>query len=132
MEEQVNDAASKVGLLNGEVAFNKSLGTVLERLQAIQRTLDLAQRATLDDRLLAAVDLLGQVEEDLASLSVSRSTRVAGVLGAKITDLREHVIEKLTRCWKTFVNVNSARSSIVINQHSKRMPLIFIPLVHTK
>lgn len=132
LDEEFNDAASKVNLLNGEVAFNQSLGTVLERLQAIQRTLNLAQRASLDDRLLEAVDLLGQVEEDLASLWVSRSTRIAGVLGAKLADLREHVIEKLTKCWKDFVHVDPARSSIAIKQNSQSTLLLCNSLPFTK
>lgn len=125
MEEQVNDAASKLNLLNGEVAFNKSLGTLLQRLQAIQRTLDLTQRATIDDQLLEAVSLLGQVEADLASLSIAQSTRVASILAAKVTDLREHVIEKLTKCWSVFIQVDSARSSISINQHPEGTPSLF-------
>ena len=114
LEGQVNDAASKVDLLNGEVAFNKILGGTLERLQAIRRTLVLIQRAAFDNRLLEAVDLLSQVDGDLESISISRSTRVAGVLGAKIADLRNHVIERLTDCWNSYVKVDTPTSSITI------------------
>lgn len=116
LEDQVNDAASKVGLLNGEVSFDKSLGGTLERLQAMQRTLNIVQGAILDSRLLEAVDLLGQVEGEFDSIPVSRSTRVAGVLGAKITDLRNDVGEKLIDCWKAYIGLDSARSSIRITQ----------------
>lgn len=116
LEDQINDAASKVGLLNGEVSFDKSLGGTLERLQAMQRTLNAVQAAILDGRLLEAVDLLGQVEGEFDSIPVSRSTRVAGVLRAKITDLRNDVGEKLIDCWKAYIGVDSARSSIRITQ----------------
>ena len=119
LEEQLNDAASKVHLLNGEVAFNKSLGATLERLQAIQRTLDLIQRATLDNRLLETVDLLCQVDGDLESMSISQTTRVAGVLGAKIADLRRHVIEGLIMCWNNYVNADTSTSSVKITQRSE-------------
>lgn len=116
LEELVNDAASKVGLLDGEVAFNKSLGATLERLQAVQRTLDLVQRAILDGRLLEAVDNLGQVEGELDSIPVPRSTKVAGVLRARIADLQNDVVQKLRSCWNAYICVNQARSSIKITR----------------
>ena len=116
LEEQVNDAISKLGLLNGEVAFNTSLGATLEGLQAIQRTLDLVRRAILAGRLLEAVDLLGQVVEELDSIPVPQSTRVASLLGAKVTDLRNDVVEKLIGCWKAYICVETARSSIKISR----------------
>ena len=115
LEGKVNDATSKVGLLNGELAFNKSLGATLERIQAVQRNLDLIQEAIWAGQLLESVDLIGQVEEGLKSISVPRSTRLAGVLGARVADLRNDVVEKLTDCWKAYVCVDSAKSSIKIS-----------------
>ena len=112
LEEQVNDATSKLGLLNGELAFNESLRATLEEVQATQRTLDLVQRAIVAGRLLEAVDLLEQVGGELDSIPVSRSTRVAGILGLKAADLRNDVVKKLTDCWKVYICVDSARSSI--------------------
>ncbi len=122
LDGKVNDATSKVGLLNGELAFNNSLGATLESLQAIQRTLELIQRAILDGRLREAVDLIGQVEEELNSIPVPRSTRVAGVLGAKISDLRNETVERLTDCWKAHVCVDAVRSSIKISRSLKSRP----------
>ena len=114
LEEQVNDATSKVRLLNGELAFNDSLGRILERVQAIQRTLDLVQETLLAGQLLETVDFLRQVEEELNSKPVPRGTRVAGVLGTKVADLRNDTVEKLIDCWKAYVCVDSTRFSIKI------------------
>ncbi len=125
LEEQVNDATSKLGLLNGEVAFNKSLGATLEGVQAIQRTLDLVQRAILAGRLLEAVDLLGQVVGELESIPVPRSTRVAGILAAKVADLRNDAVENLTDCWKAYICVDPARSSIKVSRSLKGRSLPF-------
>ena len=126
LEEQVNDATSKLELLNGEVAFNNSLGATLEGVQAIQRTLDLVQRAILAGRLLEAVDLLRQVAEELDSIPVPQNTRVASVLGAKVADLRDDVVEKLIGCWKAYICVGSARSSIKISRSlNGRSPALF-------
>ena len=127
LEEQVRDATSKVGLLNGELAFNKILEAMLERVQAIQRTLELLQRAILDGQLLESVELLEQAERGLDSITVPRSTRVAGVLDARVADLRNDVVEKLTGCWKAYVCVDSARSSIKISRILNGRSLAFSP-----
>ncbi len=106
-------------LLNGEVAFNESLGAILARLQAAQRTLDLVQRSTLNDRLLEAVNLLERANEESSFLSTTKSTRVSGVLEAKVTDLRNHIVEKLSACWKGYIDIKSAENSIRIGQRVK-------------
>lgn len=121
LEEEANDAASKVDLLNGEIAFNKSLGDLLEQLRAIQRTLDLVQRAALDDNLLEAVDLLAQIDEKLASLSVTTNTRISSVIGAKVSDIRSHVVRKLTDSWNSYIYVDSRKASIQIRQKMQGM-----------
>ena len=115
-EEKVNDATSKVQLLNGELAFNSSLRARLENVQAIQRTLDLVQQAIVNGRPLEAVDLVIQAEGKIGSELAPRSTRVASILGAKVDDLRNDMVEKLTDCWKAYVCVNPARSSIKISR----------------
>ena len=88
----------------------------MERIQAVQKTLDIVQRATLDNQLTKAVDLLAQVRGDLATVSVSRSTRVLGLLEAKITDLQEHVGAKLIERWNAYVHIDSTKSAIIIGQ----------------
>lgn len=114
LEEQVSDAANKVRLLDGEVHFNTVLGEILERLQATRGTLNLVQRATSDGRLSEAVNLIMQADEELSSTPVSQNTTVAGVLAAKITELRKDVVERLTCCWQACIHVDMARPSIRI------------------
>ena len=63
---------------------------------------------------MEAVEWLGQVEGELDSTPLPRSTGVAGILGAKVTDLRNDLVEKLTDCWKAYICVDRARSSIKI------------------
>ena len=116
LEWKLDDATSKVGLLQGELAFSKSLGATLERLQALRRTLDGVQQAVLAGRLLEAVNLIEQVEDDLESIPVPRSTRVAGVFSAKVDDLRNDVVEKLTGCWKVYICVDVDRPLVKISR----------------
>ena len=122
LQDQVKDASRKVGLLHGELVFNKSLEAKLEKVQAIQKSLDLVERALLDDRLLECVDLIRQVEEELDPISVPRISRVADALGARATDLRDDVVEKLTGCWKAYISVDAARSSIKISRNLSGRP----------
>ena len=98
------------------MTFNKCLEATLEGVQAIQRTLNDVRIAILDGQSLQAVDLVGQVEGQLDSIGVPRSTRVAGVLDAKIANLRNDVLERLTDCWKARICVDSARSAIKISR----------------
>ena len=114
LEEQLDDATKKVDLLNDEIVFRKSLEVTLERLQEIQRTLDLVQRATLDEDLVGAVALLWQVDEGFSSLSAAKSTRISAVLEAKVTDLRSHTKEKLTACWYRHVLIDPTKPAIRI------------------
>ena len=95
----------------------------MERLQAVQKTLDVVQRATLDDQLTKAVDVLAQVRGDLATVSVSRSTRVLGLLEAKITDLRDHLGAKLIECWNAYIHIDSTNSAITIGQVPECKPV---------
>ena len=127
LEERVNDATSKVSLLDGEVAFNESLAATLGEIQAIQKTLDLVLRAILAGQLLEAVDLLGQAEEAFEFTLLPRSTKAAGVLGAKIADLRSDVVEKLTDCWKAHIFVDAARSSLKISPNPNGGFLRYFP-----
>ena len=128
LEEQVNDATSKVRLLNGELAFSESLGRILERVQAIQRTLDLVQETLLAGKLLEAVDFLRQVKDELVSVPVPRGTRVAGVLDTKVADLRNDIVKQLIDCWKAYVCVDSTRFAIKISSSlNGRSPAVSTP-----
>lgn len=120
LDEQVVDAASKVDLLNEELAFNTSLAATLERLQSLRQTLDLIQRALLDDRPLEAVDLFKGAQNELSSSSFSGTARIAAVLSSKITNLQVEVTESLTRHWKSYFHVDTAGRKIQIGRASDR------------
>ena len=121
MEEKVQDATTKVELLNGEIAFNKSLRATLEQFQAIQQSLDLVQRAATDDRLAEAVERFVEIVPKIASLPTSGATRVSGILEAKVSDLRDYVKKRLIDCWNHYIRIDSAESSIGIRPKADGM-----------
>ena len=108
----MSDATKQVELLHGEIAFNKSLRTALERFQAIQLSMELVQRATTDHRLIEAVDILVQIGHENALSPTSGATRVSGMLEAKVTDLQGYVKQKLIDCWNRYFVIDSVESSI--------------------
>lgn len=114
LEEEANDAANKVALLDKELAFNQGLATTLDRLQALRHTLDSIQSAILDDQLLHAVDLLRNAKESVASTHVLRTATVAVVFRSRIIDLRKETAEKLISCWDEYINVDTDACCITI------------------
>lgn len=126
----MDDSANKVALLNGEVHFNNDLLALLEGLQAVQKSLDLVQRLTLDDRWLEAVELFNKAGQDLSSLSMSNSTRISGILEAKVADIRSHLVKKLSACWKAYITVDPAKFSIRLKQTVKGAEIRCLLICH--
>lgn len=112
---QVNDATSKVDLLKEEVAFNETLAKALENIRDFQQTLGLAEDAIRNDGFSDAVDLLKKAEGELLNVRVNRDPKVAGLLHAKIQDLRYTILGSLSDCWRNLLCVDSASSTITIN-----------------
>ena len=120
LQTAADDAAAKVGLLNGEVAFNKTLASTLERINELRSTLDSVQGAILDYRLLDAVALFQVAERQLGSIQVGRNTRPAELLGAKIADSRIALEKALTECWDSIIHIDATNSMISIQNEADR------------
>ena len=106
-------------LLNAEISFNASLGTILERFGAIQQTLDAVRRATLDGDLTGAVQRLKQADEAFMSLSAAQPTKLFAILEGKVTELRNYVKEKLRDRWKYHILIDATKPSICVRQESE-------------
>ena len=119
----MQDAASKVNLLNGEVIFNEMLAETLVQIQTIRSTLTSVQEAALNDHLVASVDLLENAENELQTLRSRDHARIAEVLRAKALDLRKGVIETLTECWNALIRVDVNSQTITINHDIQRKPI---------
>ncbi len=123
-QDQVNDAASKVRLLQNEIVFNESLGKTMERILVVRRTLDRIQEAVLGNKLFEAAGLLDQGDAEISSLRECQNSRVAGVLRARIADLRQDVVTSTRECWSKLVCINTATSTITIKQQLEGMTLV--------
>ncbi|KAL9126076.1 MAG: hypothetical protein Q9217_004820 [Psora testacea] len=116
LEEGVADAAGKVRLLESELLFNNSLEVTLERLQALRSQLDQIQRAVVENNLPTAVELIGSVGDDIASLTPSPNSRVAAAFSSNRADLRSDVTQKLTNCWMAYLHIDRDQPSIRIRE----------------
>jgi centromere/kinetochore protein ZW10 len=80
---RVQDAASKVGLLNNEIAYNESLARVIEQLRDISTLLDSAQDAAVRGHVMYAIERLEDVDGAFKNLGRFGNTRVVAVLKGK-------------------------------------------------
>ena len=120
LQTVVRDSKAKVDLLNGEVIFTEVLAGTLQQVHEIRYILDCVQNAALDYRLVDAVTLLKEAELQLGSLKACRNTRLAGLLKAKIEDLRTTVGNALGECWESIIQVDFKNSLISIQRESNR------------
>ena len=123
LQASVQDAGSKVNLLNGEVIFNEMLAETLAQIQTIKHTLTSVQEAALNDRLVESVGLLENAENELQMLRSRDHARIAEILRAKALDLRKGVIETLTECWNALVRVDVNSQTINISHEIQRKPI---------
>ena len=127
LQDQQNDAASKVQLLQDEVVFNETLATTLKRLLSVRETLDRIKEAILNEDLIEAVVKLDQGDVEIGSLRESQKTRVAGLLGTKLVDLRQDAVSSTEKCWNKIICVDTERPMITLRQQIEGMRCLIPP-----
>lgn len=125
LQDQVNDAANKVDLLQEELAFNETLARTLGIIRGLRQTLCLVEKAVQNSDFLAAEKFLEKAEDELAKVLASQNPKVAGLIQAKIADLRYAVVESLTDFWKILVQVDHTDLSISIKDQIQRRYFTF-------
>ena len=121
LQGQVKDAANKVALLEGELAFTKTLISVFERIDKLRQVLASIERAILEDQVVDLSDVLIQALTELDDIRAQHDTCVAEVLKAKLTSLREEVEKSLLFYWNTLLRVEVSSSSVSAQQAIQRM-----------
>ena len=116
LQGQVKDAANKIALLQGELAFTKTLISVFERIDKLRQVLASIERAILEDQVVNLSDTLVQASTDLDDILAQHNTCVAEVLKAKLTGLREDVERSLLFYWNTLLQVEVSSSSVSAQQ----------------
>lgn len=118
---QVKDAANKVALLEGELAFTKTLISVFERIDKLRQVIASIERAILEDQIVDLSDSLVQASTELDDIRAQHNTCVVEVLKAKLIGLREEAERSLLFCWNTLLRIEVSSSSVSAQQAIQRM-----------
>lgn len=123
LQNQVNDATRKVGLLLGEVEYNQNVVEILEQIRQLKQVLRQGQEAVRSERLDEAVDFLLFAEHELNTLPARKITKIYGLLSASITEIRHGLVEKLKKCWKAFFQTDFTTATFSVKRWlpSKRL-----------
>ena len=116
----VQDAASKVSLLQTEIAYNESLARVIEQLRDISTLLDSAQDAAVQGHVMYAIERLEDVEGALKSLGPFGSTRVVEVLKSKESQMRKAIVETVTDSWNGLLEIDAASNKVSLRESIER------------
>lgn len=121
LQGQVRDAANKVALLDGELAFTKTLISFFERIDKLRKVLASIERSILNDQIVELTDTLVQASTELDDIRAQHDTCVAEVLKARLNSLREEVERSLLFHWNTLLRVEVSSSSVSAQQAIQRM-----------
>ncbi|OCK75915.1 hypothetical protein K432DRAFT_446386 [Lepidopterella palustris CBS 459.81] len=128
-QARVEDAASKVRLLENELVFNETLVEIVEQIQTISELLENAQDAAVQDQVIQALDKLEEADEAMAHLGTFENTRVVGLLQSRANQLRAAIVENATECWNALLLTDSAEHRVTIKDEIQRQSPISIDSV---
>ena len=123
---RVQDAASKVGLLHNEIAYNDSLVQVIEQLRDISTVLDSAQEAAVHGHVIHAIERLEDADGAFKTLGPFETTRAVGVLRTKEDQLKKAIIETVTDSWNGLIAVDNTNHRISLKETIEREAVVDI------
>ncbi len=128
IQSQVNDASSKIALLQGELAFNEALVDTLQDVGRATERLDSAQDAVAHKKTVLALEALEDTNATIARLKDVGNTRVMGLLYERAGAVRASLEEDTMRRWDALVVVNRTDRQVTINGETQgRRDITFQP-----
>jgi centromere/kinetochore protein ZW10 len=128
---KVQDAASKVGLLQTEIAYNENLARVIEQLRDISMVLDSAQEAAVHGHVMHALERLVDADGAFKTLGSFETTRAVSVLRTKEDHLKKAIVENVTESWNGLIAVDNTNHRISLRETIERDALVDINTVVT-
>lgn len=128
-QARVQDAASKVALLENELMFNETLAQTVEQIQSISELLENAQDAAVQDQVTQALDKLEEADEAMAHLGTFENTRVVTILRTRANQLRAAIVENTTECWNALLVTEPSEQRVTIKDEIQRESPITIDTV---
>lgn len=116
LKAQVEDAESKVRLLEREVAFEETLSGTLEHIRYANQVLDGVQDEAVRGNVEVALQRLETAQESVDGLDGIRDTRAFGLLQGRVKQLRESLAETAEEFWGAVVEVRVEEKTIVVKK----------------
>ncbi|KAK4963970.1 ribosome biogenesis protein ytm1 [Elasticomyces elasticus] len=118
LKEKAKDAASKVALLEKEVAFSETLTGTLEQIKSVSILLGEAQTAIVRGQVTASLDKIQHADDAIENIAVFGNTRAYGLLCDRSEDLKAAVVEAATGSFNALIVVNATEQRITIRDQS--------------
>lgn len=115
--------------MHTEIAYNEKLARVIEQLRDISTLLDSAQDAAVRGHVMYAIQRLEDVDGAFKSLGPFGSTRVAGVLKSKESQMRKAIIETVTESWNGLLYVDASNNRVSLKDSIERESTVDITAV---
>lgn len=125
----IQDAASKVGLLQTEIAYNDNLARVIEQLRDISNVLDSAQDAAVHGHVIHALERLEDADGAFKTLGPFETTRAVSALRTKEDQLKKAIVENVTESWNGLVAVDATHHKISLSETIQRESIVDINAV---
>ncbi|KAL1858476.1 ribosome biogenesis protein ytm1 [Paecilomyces lecythidis] len=126
---QVEDATAKVELLKTEIAFNQALTETLEQVHNLSRRVDAGRNSLAEGDIIAAIESLEDTEKILADTAFPKNSNVTAILYEGLNGLRRSIIEALSVCWGSLVQIDNKKHQLVLpDQRDTSLELTIIAL----
>lgn len=112
--EATQEAEEKVSFLEAELAYNTRVREALVAIKDVGRTLDSADEACRERRILDALKLLETAWEALDALPTGRGVKAVKLLDLRALELKNTVHDVFEHVWKSLVHVDVEGQSISV------------------
>ncbi|CRG87995.1 centromere/kinetochore protein ZW10 [Talaromyces islandicus] len=111
----VKDAAAKVKLVQTELAFNKAVTGILEKVKDFSSRIDDGLKAVEEERIADAINYVDSAESFLGSAELSAYGGLSNILRESISHLRKSIEELLLLQWTSEVRIDKSERMLFIN-----------------
>ncbi|KAK5137632.1 hypothetical protein LTR08_007927 [Meristemomyces frigidus] len=128
LKAAVEDAGSKVRLLEKEVRFEEALAATLEQIRYANGVLNGVRDYAVQGDVVKALERLETAQESIDGLEGVKETRACGLLYDRVTQLRDDLAETAKGCWHDLIEVSQEGRSVVIKKESGKGEMTCIGL----
>lgn len=120
LRQDVDDARSKLRLLEQELDFNRELAGTLKQVQTMHRLKDHIQDLLNQGHVYTAVEHFLYGESELGSIHGGGNINALALLQHEMGKLRQGIARDLTRAWHDAIRVDIQSSTVSLQDDVER------------